>query len=126
MQRVSSLDAGMLYAETPEMPMHTMGVLILETPKSPVFQGLKRVLEERLHLLAPFRRRLVEDPLQLGDPHWIEDPEFSVDNHLSRSAVPSPGSMRELGELVAASASRMMESTPINWNCRPIGPISRK
>ena len=27
MQRVSSLDAGMLYAETPEMPMHTMGVL---------------------------------------------------------------------------------------------------
>ena len=27
---VSTLDAGMLYAETPEMPMHTMGVLVFE------------------------------------------------------------------------------------------------
>ncbi len=31
---VSSLDAAMLYAETPEMPMHTMGVLILEPEAS--------------------------------------------------------------------------------------------
>ena len=30
MIRVSTLDAAMLYAETPEMPMHTMGVLVLE------------------------------------------------------------------------------------------------
>jgi diacylglycerol O-acyltransferase len=120
MIRVSSLDAGMLYAETPEMPMHTMGVLVLEPPAAPVFEGLKRVLEERLHLLAPFRRRLVEDPLQLGDPHWIEDPEFSVENHLRRSAVPSPGSMREVAELVAASASRMLDRSKPLWELQVV------
>ena len=32
---VSNLDAAMLYAETPEMPMHTMGVLILEPENEP-------------------------------------------------------------------------------------------
>ena len=31
---VSTLDAAMLYAETPEMPMHTMGILILEPEDS--------------------------------------------------------------------------------------------
>lgn len=62
MIRVSSLDAGMLYAETPEMPMHTIGVLMLKPPSQSMFSVLCRVVEERLHLLAPLRRRLLEDP----------------------------------------------------------------
>ena len=120
MIRVSSLDAGMLYAETAEMPMHTMGVLILERPVEPIFERLRRVVEERLHLLAPFRRRLVEGPLQIGDPHWIEDPEFSVENHLRRTAVPSPGSMRELAELVAVSASGMLDRSRPLWELQVV------
>ena len=115
MIRVSSLDAGMLYAETPEMPMHTMGVLILEPPGGPIFEVMRRVIEERLHLLAPFRRRLVEDPLQLGDPHWIEDPDFSLENHLRRAAIPSPGSMRELAEFVGDAASRLLDRSKPLW-----------
>jgi WS/DGAT/MGAT family acyltransferase len=115
MIHVSSLDAGMLYAETPEMPMHTMGVLILEPPAEPVFARLRQVIEERLHLLTPFRRRLVHGPFQIGDPHWIEDPEFSVDNHLRRTAVPAPGGMRELAELVADSASRVLDRSKPLW-----------
>jgi diacylglycerol O-acyltransferase / wax synthase len=115
MIRVSSLDAGMLYAETPEMPMHTMGVLILEQPGHSIFEALGRVIEERLHLLPPFRRRLVEDPLQLGNPYWIEDPEFSLENHFRRAAVPSPGSMRELTEFVGEVASRMLDRSKPLW-----------
>jgi WS/DGAT/MGAT family acyltransferase len=115
MIRVSSLDAGMLYAETPEMPMHTMGVLLLDPPAKPIFEVCRRVVQQRLHLLAPFRRRLVEDPLQLGDPHWIEDPEFCLDNHLRRVAIPSPGSMRELAELLGDSASRPLDRSKPLW-----------
>lgn len=120
MIRVSSLDAGMLYAETAEMPMHTMGVLILERPVEPIFERLRRVVDERLHLLAPFRRRLVEDPLQIGDPHWIEDPEFAVENHLRRTAVPAPGTLRELAELVADSASRMLDRSKPLWELQVV------
>jgi len=113
--RVSSLDAGMLYAETPEMPMHTMGVLLLEAPTQPLFAVLQRVIQQRLHLLAPFRRRLVEDPLQLGDPYWIEDPGFSLENHLRRAAIPSPGGMRELAEFVDDVASRLLDRSKPLW-----------
>jgi len=112
---VSSLDAGMLYAETPEMPMHTMGVLILDPPAHSIFERLGTVIEERLHLLAPFRRRLLEDPLQLGDPHWIEDPDFSLGNHLHRAAIPAPGGMRELTDFVADAASRLLDRSKPLW-----------
>jgi WS/DGAT/MGAT family acyltransferase len=115
-QRVSSLDAAMLYAETPEMPMHSMGVVIMEPPPgAPPFEVMRRVFEERMHLLAPFRRRLVEGPLQLGDPHWIEDPAFDLANHLRRAAIPTPGSLRELAEFVGDFASRPLERSKPLW-----------
>ena len=87
MIRMSNLDASMLYAETPEMQMHTMGVLILEPDddsdgaldtKDPL--GLVRqLITDRIHLIPPFRRRIVQGPLQIGDPHWLEDPDFDLD-----------------------------------------------
>jgi WS/DGAT/MGAT family acyltransferase len=105
----------MLYAETPEMPMHTMGVLVLEPPVGSMFEVLRGVIEQRLHLLAPFRRRLVEDALQLGDPRWIEDPDFRLENHLRRAAIPSPGGMRELAEFVGDAASRVLDRSKPLW-----------
>ncbi|MEN8158552.1 MAG: wax ester/triacylglycerol synthase family O-acyltransferase [Myxococcota bacterium] len=116
MRRVTSLDAAMLYAETREMPMHTMGVVILEpSPEEPPFQVMRRRLEERMHLLPPLRRRLVQGPLELGDPHWIEDPAFDLENHLRRAAIPSPGSMRELAEFAGELAGRPLERSRPLW-----------
>jgi WS/DGAT/MGAT family acyltransferase len=116
MQRVSSLDAGMLYAETPEMPLHTLGVVIVEPPAGTrLFPVMRRVLAERIHLLAPFRRRLVEGPLKLGDPHWIEDPAFDLENHLRRAALPTPGGPRELADFVGDFASHVLERSKPLW-----------
>jgi diacylglycerol O-acyltransferase len=116
MLSVTSLDAGMLYAETPEMPMHTMGVVILEpSPEESLFDVLRQRLEERMHLLAPLRRRLVQGPLELGDPHWIEDPAFDLDHHLRRAAIRSPGSLRELSEFVGDYAGQLLERSKPLW-----------
>jgi diacylglycerol O-acyltransferase / wax synthase len=112
---VSSLDAAMLYAETPEMPMHTMGVVVLDTPPEPPFEVMRRTFEQRVHLVAPLRRRLVEGPFQLCDPHWIEAPDFDLDNHLRRAALPSPGGTRELAELVGELAGRPLERSRPLW-----------
>jgi len=116
MLRVTSLDAGILYAETREMPLHTLGVVILEpSPNEPLFQTLRRRFEERMHLLPHLRRRLAQGPLELGDPHWIEDPAFDLDNHLRRAAIPSPGSIRELADFVGDLAGRLLERSKPLW-----------
>lgn len=121
---VSNLDAAMLYAETPEMPMHTMGVLILERRELPEdpnqrdsssFELTRRVFSERIHLIPPFRRRVVQGPLQIGDPHWIEDPDFDLDQHLVHATLPSPGSMRQLCELVGRFASTCLSRDRPLW-----------
>jgi WS/DGAT/MGAT family acyltransferase len=116
MRRVTSLDAAMLYAETREMPLHTLGVLVMEpSPGESPFQVMRRVFEERIHLLPHLRRRLVQGPLEFGDPHWIEAPAFELDDHLRRAAIPSPGGMRELAEFVGDFAGRLLERSKPLW-----------
>ena len=122
MIRVSNLDAGMLYAETPEMPMHTMGILIFEPDREQgdlldagmPFELTRKLFAERIHLIPPFRRRMVQGPLQIGDPHWIEDPEFDLDKHLVHTSLPSPGGMQQLCEFVGEFAgTRLGRDRPL-------------
>jgi diacylglycerol O-acyltransferase len=119
MIRVSNLDAAMLYAETPEMPMHTMGVLILEridgaSGASP-FEVMRTLFAERIHLIPTFRRRVVQGPLQIGDPHWIEDPAFDLDHHLVRVVLPSSSGMRELRDFVGAFGANPLDRSQPLW-----------
>ena len=120
---VSTLDAGMLYAETPEMPMHTMGILVFEPENAQgtdlgegaAFKWARQRFAERIHLIPPFRRRIVQGPLQIGDPHWIEDPAFDLDNHLVHMTLRSPGGMRELSDFVGEFAGQCLERDRPLW-----------
>ena len=113
----------MLYAETPEMPMHTMGVLVFEPvdalgtdlDEGVAFKWARQRFEERIHLIPPFRRRIVQGPLQIGDPHWIEDPAFDLDRHLVRMTLPSPGGMREFCDFVGEFAGQCLERDRPLW-----------
>ncbi len=68
-----------------------------------------------MHLLPPFRRRLVQVPLGLDHPYWIEDPNFDLDFHLRHIAVPPPGTNLQLSELVSRIAGRPMDRARPLW-----------
>jgi WS/DGAT/MGAT family acyltransferase len=118
-RRLSGEDAVFVYAETPSMPMHTMGTLILDP--STVSDGdfdyarVVRTIESRIHLIPPFRQRLIEVPLGLDHPVLADDPDFRVENHVHRSALPSPGTLRELAELVGDIAGRLLDRSRPLW-----------
>ena len=40
-------------------------------------------------------------PLDLDLPYWIEDDAFDLEFHVRQSAVPSPGTWRQLMDVVA-------------------------
>ena len=118
MQRLAGLDAAFVYMETPAMHMHVCGTIILDTSSMPngySFEGFREVINSRLHLLAPFRRRLVQVPFQLHFPLWIEDPNFDLDNHVRRAVLPAPGGERELAELLGDLASRPLDRSRPLW-----------
>lgn len=117
MERMSGIDAGFLYMEAPTLPMHTLKVAVLEprpgADYSPI--GIQRAMAERIHLLPPFRRRVVEVPFGVHHPLWVEDPDFDLDHHLRRTAVRAPGGARELDAVVSAIASAPLDRRHPLW-----------
>jgi WS/DGAT/MGAT family acyltransferase len=54
-------------------------------------------------------------PVDLDRPYLEDDPHFDVDNHIHRIAVPSPGSMRELGELTGHLYAQHLDRRKPLW-----------
>ncbi len=78
-------------------------------------EALRTTLEDRLHLLGPYRRRLVEVPLDLDRPFWIEDPDFDLDFHFRHIAVPPPGDDHQVSELVSRIHARALDRSKPLW-----------
>lgn len=117
-RRLSGQDAMFVYAETSTMPMHTMGTIILDGSDMPGdfgFEEIMRTIASRIHLMPPFRQRLLEVPFGLGHPILVDDPEFDLANHLHRLAVPSPWTLRELAILVADLAAAPLDRDRPLW-----------
>jgi WS/DGAT/MGAT family acyltransferase len=112
------MDAMFLYLETPSSHMHVTGVFVLDP--SDVEGGLSfdkvhSMVEERLPFAPPFRRRLVEVPLHLTHPVWIEDPSFDIDYHVRRACLPSPGGTAELEAFVGQVVGLPLDRTKPLW-----------
>ena len=121
MKRLTGLDAGFLWMETPTSAMHVSGLAIYD-PSDLVAAGrtfgidnVREMVRGRLHLAPPFRQRLVDVPFQLHFPLWIEDPGFDIDHHIRRVAVPAPGGIAELTELAAELNAIQLDRTRPLW-----------
>jgi diacylglycerol O-acyltransferase len=119
MQRLTGLDASFLYNETPTLHMHTLKLAILEPAPHgarPTREIVRDEIARRLDHLPPFRRRLVEVPLRLHHPVWVEDPDFDIDDHVHRVAVPSPGGPAELDAVIGELASFPLDRRRPLWD----------
>ena len=117
MKQLSGLDATFLHMETASQFGHVSSLCIYERPSGSYdpLSAFRRQVERRLHLLEPLRRRLVEVPLGLDHPFWIEDPDFDLDFHIRHTAVPPPGGDQQLQELVARLIGRPLDRSHPLW-----------
>jgi len=118
MERLSALDATFLYFETPAQHQHVCAVMVVDPSTVPGgyhFEKIKQHIESRLHLLAPFRRKLMSVPLNLDHPVWVETDDFDLDYHVRRVGLPSPGNEEQLADLAADIASRQLDRSKPLW-----------
>ena len=54
-------------------------------------------------------------PFGLGHPLWVDDPVLDVDYHVRRAAIPAPGGMHELCEVISLIASIPLERDRPLW-----------
>ena len=119
MRQLTSLDVQFLNVESPTTVGH-VGSLVLVDPSSAPdgtwgLEEVRAIYEQRIHLSPVLRQRLVEVPLGLGRPYWVDDPYFDIEFHLRELALPSPGNREQLGEQVARIHARPLDRTRPLW-----------
>ena len=119
MRQLTSLDAQFLAMETPRTFGHVSGLAVYEPSTAPggavTLKDVCRLVGDRLHLLPPFRWRLVNVPFDVDHPYWIEDPDFDLDFHIRESAVPPPGGPKQVAETVARIFARPLDRAHPLW-----------
>jgi WS/DGAT/MGAT family acyltransferase len=122
MERLSGLDATFLAMETTTVRLHVSAVVVLEPPAPDddgasvlPFDRIRRMVEQRLHLVGALRRRVVRVPFGLHHPVWVEDPDFDLDYHLRRASLPAPGGPDELSAFVADVVARPLDLERPLW-----------
>ena len=131
MEPVSGAPALFLHTETPQMHMHVVGVLILDPAgvKGWTTDRVLDVLAERIHLIPPFRQRLVDVPAGLAHPRWIDDPEFDLDRQVHHRALDPPADDAALAAFVGDVASTPLPRDRPLWEMwivtgRPDGTVA--
>ena len=82
MRQLSGVDASFLNMETATQFGHVNSITIIDpatmTGGDTVYAALKRTIDERLHLVDIYRRKLVADPFGLDNPYWVDDPDLDL------------------------------------------------
>src|SRR3954453_14295179 len=119
MRQLTSLDAQFLAVESGRTYGHVGSLCVYDPSTAPggalQITDLCRLVSERLHLLPPFRWRLVDVPFGLDLPYWVEDPDFDLDFHIRESAIPPPGDERQLAETVSRIFARPLDRSRPLW-----------
>jgi hypothetical protein len=90
-----------------------MNMILLDGPPDGAL--LRRRVERALDAYPLLRQRVEGAPLRLAPPDWVDDPDFSLDYHLRRLAVPPPGTRRQLLDLAGVMASVPLDPARPLW-----------
>jgi len=118
-KQLSGLDAAFIYAETQTTPMNVVATVVIdrgEPPDELCYERVLERLEKRLPRLPLFNQKLLEMPLGLDYPVWIEDPDFRFKDHLLRVIAAPPGTRRELADVVARAAATHLDRSRPLWD----------
>jgi diacylglycerol O-acyltransferase len=120
MQKLTGMDSMFISLESGTNLFNVGAVAVFDPSTAPddsppPYVVLRQIVENRLHLVPPFRRRLVEVPGGLDHPRWIDDPEPDLERHVRRAALPSPGGEAELSQFAAEVMSHPLDRSRPLW-----------
>ncbi|MET0900035.1 MAG: wax ester/triacylglycerol synthase family O-acyltransferase [Mycobacterium sp.] len=118
MQLISPTDAIFLLGESREHPMH-VGGLQLYTPPEGAGEGYVRELYQSMISHTEFQPTFRKHPATIlggiANVGWAFDEEVDLDYHLRRSALPQPGRVRDLLELVSRVHGTLLDRHRPLW-----------
>jgi len=110
---LSPVDTAWLRMEHPTNLMMITGIYIFDELID--FDILKSTLSQGFLRYDRFRQKAIRPLLPFAPPYWEFDPDFDIDAHLHRIALPSPGDQRALEELVNDFMSTPLDFSKPLW-----------
>jgi diacylglycerol O-acyltransferase len=131
MRRIDLADAGFLYAERRETPMHVGGVNLYTLPpgvsEGEFVQALEIDSISAAEMRPPFGEFVATGRAgPLGPLYWEQDESIDLDYHVRHSALPRPGRYRELFSLVSRLHSTLLDRNRPLWEMHLIEGLSNR
>jgi diacylglycerol O-acyltransferase / wax synthase len=105
-------DAAWLHMDRAANPMVVNALVWFEEPLD--WQRTREVFRHRIVERFPRFRQRVAEPL--GRPAFEDDPQFDLDHHMHRFALPAPGDQRTLQELVSDLITPPLDRSRPLWH----------
>jgi diacylglycerol O-acyltransferase len=97
-------------------PSTRSAFLNLEILDRPADWGrLREAMDRASRVVIRMRQRVVVPPLPATPPRWVVDPDFDLDYHLRRVALPAPGTLRQLLDLAELTLQSPLDTSRALW-----------
>ena len=118
MGMIAPMDAAFLIQEAREHPMHVAGLQLFHKPPGANRDYVGKLYRELLTFdeVAPMFARRPRDPVSsVWNLWWMTDKHIDIEYHVRRSALPRPGRVRELLELVSRLHGSLLDRHRPLW-----------
>src|SRR4051794_16811579 len=113
-RRMSDVEALMWNLEKdPYLASSFANVTVLDQPPDP--ERLPARMAHAVSVVPRLRQRVSPALGRLAPPEWQDDPDFDLDYHIRRLAIPAPHTERALFDLAAALAAAPLDRTRPLW-----------
>jgi diacylglycerol O-acyltransferase len=97
-------------------PATRSAFLNLEILDRPADWGrLREALDRASRVVIRMRQKVVVPALPTTPPRWVVDPDFDLDYHLRRVALPAPGTLRQLLDLAEVTLQSPLDTSRALW-----------
>jgi diacylglycerol O-acyltransferase / wax synthase len=90
-----------------------LDVEILDRPAD--WARLREALDRASRVVVRMRQKVVIPPLPVTSPRWVIDPDFDLDYHVRRVALPAPGTLRQLLDLAEVTLQSPLDTSRPLW-----------
>lgn len=115
---MSPADSMFLLGESREHPMHVGGLALFAPPEGGDADDVRAMLDSALAggAVSPvLRKRPRRSLTSLGQWGWEEDVDVDLSHHIRHSALPQPGGVKELLELVSRLHAHLLDRNRPLW-----------
>jgi diacylglycerol O-acyltransferase / wax synthase len=113
-KRMTALDSWFLHIEDEADHMHIGSVGVFEGP-APGCDEIRDTVASKLDRLPRYRQRVHGVPFGLARPVWADDPHFQLEYHVRHTALPAPGGIDELRNLVGRVMGQQLDRRRPLW-----------